>query len=435
MGISIRMNKYGLALFFFLIFNMISMGHTSKQEIFDTPEKSGGVNYAYPFRNITSKTRVPDGYKPFYISHFGRHGSRYLTDDGEYKHLLDIFQEAESCNALTSLGKDVYKRLKTIWKEAEGHAGDLTLLGIRQQREIAERIYEQYPEVFSGKAQISAVSTTVGRCIRSMEILCQRLTELKPDLSLSQDTDPRHMDYLNYHTKQAVQFRYSPDTWKEKYNKFEKRHVHSDRLVKILFQDNNGFYGKINFDSLMWELYNVASSTQNMQIDISLYDLFEKEELFNLWQCKNYSLYVQYANAAENGGIMMENAKPLLKNIIENANHIIKNKGNGASFRFGHDGNIIPLAMLLHLKDCYNSVSEPSEFYKAWCDFKVAPMAANIQIIFFRKENSDEILVKFLHNENEILVPPVKSDLSPYYRWQDLKKYYNSFLKDSLYQN
>jgi hypothetical protein len=403
-------------------------GQTSIQEILDMPEKSGGINYAYPFQDITTKTPAPEGYKPFYISHFGRHGSRYLVSDNEYKHLLDIFHKADSCKALTTLGKDVYSRLKIIWQEAEGHGGELTPLGISQQKGIAERMYKQYTEVFDKNAQISAVSTTVGRCIRSMEILCERLTEFNPDLSISQDTGPRCMDYLNYHTQQAVRFRYALDTWKEKYNQFEKDHVHTDRIMKVLFSDSSYLKEEINTDALLWELYNIASNVQNMQTKISLYDLFEKEELFNLWQCKNYSLYVQYANAAENSGIMMENAKPLLKNIIEGANHIIETKSYGASFRFGHDGNIIPLVMLLHLQDCYNSVSNPSEFYMAWSDFKIAPMAGNIQIVFFKKEGSENVLVKFLHNENEILIPTVKSDTLPYYHWNDVAEYYGLLL-------
>jgi hypothetical protein len=417
-----RLSAFILILLF--VFGKLT-AQTTREEIFATPEKSGGVNYAYPFRDITSQTPAPEGYKPFYISHFGRHGSRYLTDDKEYKHLLDVFHKADSCKALTVLGKDVLERLKMIWKEAEGHGGELTPLGISQQKNIAERMYLQYPEIFDSKAQISAVSTTVGRCVLSMKILCERLKELNPDLSIKQDSDPRHMEYLNHHTKQAVHFRYSNEQWKDKYKQFEKNHVRPERLIKSLFSDSD--YPKENL-SLVWELFSIASNLQNMQTKISLYDLFEKEELFDLWQCKNYSLYVQYANAAENNGMMMENAKPLLKNMIESANQIVETKGNGASFRFGHDGNIIPLAMLMHLQDCYNSVSASSEFYKAWSDFKVAPMAGNIQIIFFRKKDSDDILVKFLHNENEILVPPLKSDVLPYYYWKDAVKYYESLL-------
>ena len=412
-----------------LFFNMFALsGQTSIQEVFETIEKSGGVNYAYPSQDINPGTPAPEGYKPFYMSHFGRHGSRYLVEDKEYKYALDIFHEADSCKSLTPLGQEVYGRLKTIWQEAEGHGGKLTPLGIVQQKEIAEHMYKHYPEIFEGNAQATAVSTIVGRCIRSMELLCQRLVELSPGLTVSQDAAPRHMDYLNHHTKEAVHFRYAPDTWKEKHNQFQKEHVRPDRMIQALFSDKAFLNGKIEPDALMWELYEIASNVQNIETEISLYDLFEKEELFDLWQCKNYSLYVQYANAAENGGIMMENAKPLLKDMVECANQAIENKSNGASFRFGHDGNIIPLAMLMHLQGCYNSVSDPSEFYKAWSSFKVAPMAGNIQMVFFRKEGSEDILVKFLQNENEVSVPPIKSDILPYYHWKDVAKYYGSLL-------
>lgn len=402
----------------------------AKEEIFATPEKSGGVLYAYPCKDIASTTPAPKGYQPFYISHFGRHGSRYLVSDSEYKNVLNLFRAADSCNALTTLGKDVLERLTAIWQEAEGNGGELTPLGVRQQQEIAERMYRQYPKVFGIGAQVSAASTVVGRCVHSMEIFCQRLSELNPGLSVAHDADSRHMHYLNYHTKEAVQFRSSPDAWRNGYNQFEKEHVHSDRLFKSLFFDDCFFREKTSADALMWDLYHIAGCLQNMQTDISLYDLFERQELFDLWQCKNYSLYIQYANAAENGGIMMENAKPLLRNIISNAKRAIETNGKGATLRFGHDGNIIPLAMLLHLEGCYNSVSEPSEFYKAWCDFKVAPMSANIQLVFFKSDNADDILVKFLHNENEILVPPIKSNVLPYYRWKDVVEFYSLLLSD-----
>lgn len=428
MKMRIQISRYGILCILLFFCNSIILAQTSKQEIFNTPQKSGGVNFAYPIQQSVKGTPTPKGYLPFYISHFGRHGSRYLVEDKEYKHVLDVFHRADSANALTPLGKAVLQRLQTTWQEAQGNGGDLTPLGISQIKGIATRMYQQYPEALTASANVSAVSTTVGRCIHSMNILCQQLKELSPGLSIVEDANPKLMDYLNYHTKQAVEFRSAHDTWKVRYDQFEKGHVHPARLIKTLFSDGNYLIEKTDPASIMWDLYGVASILQDMRTSISLYDIFEKEELFDLWQCKNYSLYVQYANAAENNGMMMENAKPLLKNIIDNANHIIETKGKGASFRFGHDGNIIPLAMLLHLQNCYNSVADPSEFYKAWSDFKVAPMAANIQIVFFRNNDTKDILVKFLQNEYEVLVPPVKSSLLPYYRWQDVEAYYASLL-------
>jgi hypothetical protein len=57
-------------------------------------------------------------------------------------------------------------------------------------------------------------------------------------------------------------------------------------------------------------------------------------------------------------------------------------------------------------------------------------MAANIQLIFFRKPKSKDILVKFLMNENETSIP-VKTDCYPYYHWNDVKKFYRDKIKAS----
>lgn len=84
--------------------------------------------------------------------------------------------------------------------------------------------------------------------------------------------------------------------------------------------------------------------------------------------------------------------------------------------------------MLLHLDGSYNSISDSSKFYEAWSSFKIAPMAGNIQMVFFRKRKSDDILVKFLLHEKEILVPTIQTDKAPYYHWKDVEKYYKGLL-------
>ena len=38
-------------------------------------ERMGGVYYAYPVTH-TTMAAPPQGYEPFYLSHYGRHGSR-----------------------------------------------------------------------------------------------------------------------------------------------------------------------------------------------------------------------------------------------------------------------------------------------------------------------------------------------------------------------
>lgn len=422
------MKKLYLLCLIFLVGSSLLWGQTTKEEIFDDIAKTAGVYYVYPKEGLPNHTIAPKGYKPFYISHFGRHGSRYLIDDDQYRSVLKLLTDAKSKNALTPLGEDVLKRIEKVWEEAEYRGGDLSPAGKREHRGIAERMYTSFPEVFAKDAKINARSTTVVRCVLSMDAFCERLKELNPTLAIDRDASIYDQRYLNHHTKEAVAYRSAPDTWKEEFRKFEEKHFHPDRLMNSLFSDQEYVTKRVNPKALMWNLYEIAGGMQNIETDVTFYDIFEKQELFDIWQTTNYKTYANDANYAPNNNLMFENSKPMLRRMIDSANEMINTDSNGASLRFAHDGNIIPLTLLLHLEDCYNSVSEPTEIYKAWSTFKVAPMAANIQMIFFKKKNSDDVLVKFLLNEKETLVPPVKTDIAPYYHWKDIETFYESLL-------
>lgn len=120
----------------------------------------------------------------------------------------------------------------------------------------------------------------------------------------------------------------------------------------------------------------------------------------------------------------LDNAKPLLRNIIASADSAIAGRGDVATLRFGHDGNLIPLAGLMHLEGCYDAVERPADFYKHFADFKIAPMAGNIQLVFFKNKQGD-VIVKFMLNEHETSIP-VPTTMAPFYRWRDVKHYYET---------
>ena len=93
------------------------------------------------------------------------------------------------------------------------------------------------------------------------------------------------------------------------------------------------------------------------------------------------------------------------------------------TLRFSHDSSVLPLAYLMGLKEAMGATTDIENLYKTISIDKLIPMAANIQLVFYRKEGSDDVLVKFLLNENETSIP-VKTDCAPYYHWQDVKKYW-----------
>lgn len=399
---------------------------TTFEEISADLNKAGGVYLAYPTVE-TKQTPSPKGYKPFYVSHYGRHGSRYLLGDRDYQWIIQLMEKAEIVNGLTPLGHDVLKRLNMVWEEAQGRAGDLTPLGVRQHQGIAERMSKNFPEVFRGKRHVSARSTVVYRCAMSMVAFGDRLKQLNPQLDMSYEMSEKYMSYLNYHSARSNAFTHGKKgPWVEEYRKFEEAQVHPDRLVSTLFSNADFIRCEVNPSELMWGLYWIAVDMQDMETPVSFFDLFTAKEMFDLWQCVNYRFYMGNANPLASNGIVMANAKSLVENILESADAAIKDRSIAATLRFGHDGNVIPLLALLQIENFDVAVAGPAEVYKHWCDFKATPMASNVQIVFFENKAGD-ILVKFMHNENEVHVP-VKTDQWPFYHWNDVKEYYQKRL-------
>ena len=138
---------------------------TSRREILLNKNLSGNNYVAYPGPANQKLTPAPKGYVPFYISHYGRHGSRYLINVNDYNRPFVALHRAEQQGKLTRFGKDVLRRVALFREEARGREGELTELGARQHKDIARRMYERFPGIFAGRAVVDAKSTVVIRCI------------------------------------------------------------------------------------------------------------------------------------------------------------------------------------------------------------------------------------------------------------------------------
>lgn len=401
----------------------LSWGQADIQTISSDLNKSGGVYFAYPAEKADN-TSAPKGYKPFHISHYGRHGSRYLISDNDYTRVERLLKQAHEAKALTPLGEEVRARLDSVMTETQGRGGDLSPLGRRQHRGIAKRMIENYPEVFTDNSSITARSTLVPRCIISMTSFCESLKEENPKLWIDFESSNRYMPYLCHSIAESDEFNGDKGWWKEVYRKFEERHTNPDRLVSQIFSNPDFVDKYVNPHEFMWNMYWLASDAQNTEKKINFYDIFTPQELFDLWRCFNASFYARHSSYPAAEGKHVLNAANLLNNIIDTADEAIASDTPSAALRFGHDGNIVPLTALMGIENCDTEIMDPEKFHEGWCDFYVAPMAANVQLIFFRNEkNPEDIIVKVLHNEKERHLG-IASDIYPYYHWNDVKRYF-----------
>ena len=257
--------------------------------LFAQYEKLGGVYYAYPVTE-TTMAAAPEGYEPFYISHYGRHGSRWLPNDKRYTWVNKQFDDE---NRLTKLGKSVRKRMKKVWKNAEGNGGLLTPLGGRQHRQIARRMYQNFPQLFTTEAHLTAHSSVVSRCRSSMLAFLDELGNLTHLDNLEAITDSADMAWIAYKSKEQNYLEHSFD-W--------PLPISTDRFINALFTDASHL-SKTNREKLLTELHTIASDMQDVELDVSLYDIFTEEELQAVYDLNNRRMTLHNGDVIMNNGI------------------------------------------------------------------------------------------------------------------------------------
>ena len=417
---------------FFILFLSLAIGlnaQTAKEEIYADVHRSASTYYAYPRPGNTKLTPAPTGYKPFYISTYQRHGSRFLIDENDYTGPMRILQQADSLGKLTPLGQTVMASLDTMAKMSQGRLGELSPLGAIQHTGVAKRMFTNFPEVFADHACIDARSTVVIRCILSMMNECLQLKAMNPSIEVKSDASEHDMYYMNNSDKNITTLRKLPEAV-ETLKKFRADHTHPDRLMHSLFNDDTYISQYINADKLMEALFKVAANMQSHkgQTSIDLYPIFTKEECYDLWQVQNLGWYLNYGPSLLTKGKMPYLEANLLENFLNTADTCVVSKRNGATMRFGHEVCVLPLAVLMELGNCAKIVNNPDSLANEWRNYEIFMMASNIQWVFYRKSGNKDILIKALLNEHEVSLPIKNVGLSPYYHWKDVEAYYREKL-------
>ena len=424
-----------------LITSIASTAQTAREEIRQNHWLAGS-NYLDYDRQLPdfNYTKAPKGYVPFYFSHYGRHGSRWLIGNDDYRRVLRPMRKAREQGKLTREGQEVLRKLEIFNKTTEKRLGDLTTVGERQHHGIGRRIAEHFPEIFvkTKGVHIDARSTTVNRCILSMVAECEELMAANPTARIHNDVSDALQFYLNQGWEGRVKA--EGDKTGRARHEFAEKNTHPERLLTKLFNDQQWARDSIQAKSFMRHLFEVAINMQSHDgAPYDLTDLFTEEEIYDLWRIQNAGWYVNYGAAPLTKGVMPFSQFNLLTNIIETADTCVRLGKTQATLRFGHEVCVLPLACLMELDSCGVQVENLDELDLHWQNYKIFPMGCNIQLIFYAPKktlnsklltlNSEDILVKALLNEREASLP-VPTTMYPYYRWDDVRAYWKKKLDD-----
>ena len=376
-------------------------------------------------------TPAPKGFKPVYLTHFGRHGSRFLDNASNYDRPYNILKEADDAGALTDFGKDVLRRVGIIRAEADQRAGDLTPKGMQQHRDIARRMVENYPELFKDGKTIMARSTTSHRVLVSEYSALMQIIRMRPKIRIDYDSS-NHDEPWMYTEDRAV------SAHKRKINaavqEFNQRHTHPERLMKALFKDPayiTDVQGRDQSGSLYSSLYDLASYAQGSDPGVDLNDVFTYDECYDLFLMNNMRWYSQGGYSPLTDNVVPYGHCVTLQNFIDFADEALAGNGVSVMLRYGHEVTLMSFFSLLHLNGSGYSTDDLESVADHWVAYDLAHMGGNVQWVFFR-DRKGNVIVKFLMNEEEATLPesvPFYKDAKgreqkPYYRWEDVRKFY-----------
>lgn len=409
-----------------LLFPSAANAQDSHQQIAEIPDRAGGVYYMYEF-GTPEPSRAPKGYREFCISHYGRHGARYIYLEKQNLRVVDVLESLKKNGKLTEYGEDVHRRVMEHFSQTHYREGDLTGKGWDQHARNAEIMYRAYPAIFRKKPQIIATSTMVPRCIMSMNAFCSSLWRMDPGLDIHENTGRMELPSLNPHdkdnpfrrdtTSDADRYK-AKDPWGGRLTEFTEKTVDCRDFIKRLTTDPEFLATLRKPQSFMTDMYNFVLNMQCSDTGVNLMDVFTEDELYALWQVDNYMYWV------ENGPLATRD-RDVAVNMIESINRDLESEKPVVRLRFGHDSVLLSLLSTLGVNGM-NTIPENADGIKdVWQNYNV-PMGATFHMVFYKPVRGDgDILFKAVLNGREASMP-FDAVQWPYYRWEDLKAYAGS---------
>ena len=302
----------------------------------------------------------------------------------------------------------------------EDMVGELAERGGREHQRLARNMAARFPDVFRGNRRVHCRSSTYPRVLVSLANFTTTLKGAAPGLEFDFTAGEKIRRVLN-----GLYFMRDDGGRRAKVeaaaSAFAAREVDPAALVRRIFKPGAAVGDPRAFAR---KLFNCASICQCLESELDgldLYGYFTKDEIAALSRVLEAEHYCDMGNSAEFGDAARVSARALALDLVARADAAIADDRIAADLRFGHDSGLWPLATLVGIEgpDACTTMEDAWRECPAW---KWMPMAANLQLAFYRDGKGGEVLVKILWNEREMRVRGVDAAAWPYYRWSDVRR-------------
>ena len=385
----------------------------------DFPQRAAFNAHSYEF-STAKDTPAPQGFKAFYISHYGRHGSRSSFAEKSFVRLRDSLSKESAANILTPAGDSVFALSKKLVDLYDGMSARLTQRGAREHAGIARRMYKRFPEVFR-QGKVRALSSTAPRCLVSMSAFTTSLVACKTNLSISMDCGEKYQAFLTSSYSKELEKKAIALAVEHTTLPFDTAAVYS----RIFTDPEIGRNIISNPRRIISYIYELASYAEAFDIDDNYFAFLPWNAVIALYSRSALKAYLMNCNSLPFGDERLSYASDLAEDILHKADEAIAGSSVSVDLRFGHDWPFMGICAYFGLEGYgYPRLSAEQAVY-GWNAARYCPFAANLQMVFYRNDKG-MVLVKFLTNEQETQIPELEPYSGPYYLWPDVKNFLSS---------
>ncbi len=370
-----------------------------------------------PYPEIKERILYPDSLTPIFMNHVGRHGSRYPAGSTSAKTMQTALERAVSLGTITPLGLQFKEVIENIIIRSLGQWGELDSLGMAEQRGIARRMFTLYPQLFTSKG-IVAQSSHSPRSIMSMYCFTHELARRAKGIDIATHAGPRLNATLRPFDENTAYQRYMQE---KPYQEIYQAYVDSTCPIPVTRLLGDGFPDSVEElkQLSIIEYYNIANM-QAMGMKHEWEPFLTLDEYSLLWSCYNLRQYLMQCQSSLSF-TPASIAAPLVQDIVETFDMAVKRKiSYSAKLRFAHQETVMPLYSLLKLEGCHFMTSNWSDLKNTFQDYRVVPMASNLQLVLFKSKTGHYYLRCDL---NEQPIPLIEGSAVIYTPWNEARQY------------
>lgn len=396
---------------FFLILSALALFLPARADQFaPLPPELDGSMMPIDFSLCDNAPIIPDSLTPVYAAYVSRHGARFLTGPAKVELLDSTLSKAEVAGNLSDTGADFLRLLRLIIDTNKGNWGELSPIGVYEQKMMGYRVANLFPPIAGKKAKTHSISSYISRCVMTMYEFNAELNRRSRGLEAATDEGRQFSPWVRcFSTDTAYADYRKHGDWHEVYNDFCRRCVPT-APARRLFSHTD--LDDAQLRKLSMAMYQVLKSNRAVSLPAPTTQWMSISEYRACWEADNLNHYLRN-NITPLSSLAAKATAPLALEIIRAIDAGLSSDSPDPIFNgyFGHAETLLPLFSLLQIPGCYAMPLDYDDLDLTWKVQDIVPLGANLLIIATKSPSGQSYITLQLNGRT--LSPLPSNPLSP----------------------